>query len=465
MAEVIIKQDINFLEYPNWVLDSKTKLQKLVIEKPNGKYEVLSPCGLPTHFDKLILYCILLKLWRNTQFESLEITTTRYEIAKNVFEFKATTPYQFDRILKSLKKWKTVSINFEGIFYEGNNHTIRYFSIIDDVILDTKTKQIYIRFNQQYIKQLKETKFYKLINFEELKRLSKTTSVRLYEILVKNFKERPTWHISIHNLAEKLTIDKRSNAKDYYPSDVLINLKPAITEINKKTELKIDFSYNKESNLCIFRNATKTDTIAVPETDNKDARIAIQPTLNPLLEILIAYSIPVKRAQALIDQYPAEKIKHKIELLKQTDKAIKNVGAWLTKALEEDWGNQEYNKQLEEQARIQKAKEEALRKQQEQEELNKKIELMQKEYAEYKRTKAYEIFNASPTPVQAYINEQFRLWFKRYGNANTEEVDKASFLASKLLSKAEQDFEQWASSKGHNIKRIGKVYKCEQIRP
>lgn len=39
---------------------------------PPWKYEILSPHGLPTHFDKLILYYILLKLWKKTQFESLE---------------------------------------------------------------------------------------------------------------------------------------------------------------------------------------------------------------------------------------------------------------------------------------------------------------------------------------------------------------------------------------------------------
>ena len=45
---------------------------------------------------------------------------------------------------------------------------------------------------------------------------------------------------------------KRENAKGYYASDMLKKLKPAINEINEKTELYIIFQYNdKNQNMCI----------------------------------------------------------------------------------------------------------------------------------------------------------------------------------------------------------------------
>jgi len=253
----VIKDDINFLEYPNWVIDQKTKLQKLSIEKANGKYEITSPHGLPTHFDKIVLYCLLHHLFAVSD-NCLELTTTRYALAKSIFGRKITDTKQFARIMKALKKWKSLSINFEGIFYADNVYTERYFSIIDDVILNRETKQLYIRFNQQYVLQLQETKFYKLIDFEQYRKLSRSVSARLYEILIKNFKDRDIWTISIKNLAEKLTLEKRSNAKNYYPSDVLAQINPGINEINKKTDLALHFVYDKNQEVCTFKKTTDT---------------------------------------------------------------------------------------------------------------------------------------------------------------------------------------------------------------
>lgn len=57
----LFKEDINFLEYPNWVIDKKSKITIWSVQKENGRYEVSSPHGIPTHFDKLVLYFLLHK--------------------------------------------------------------------------------------------------------------------------------------------------------------------------------------------------------------------------------------------------------------------------------------------------------------------------------------------------------------------------------------------------------------------
>lgn len=252
--EKLIKEDINFLEYPNWVLDRKSKATRWLVEKGHGKYEIACAWGLPTYFDKLVLYYLLYKLYKESEFKILELVTTRYEIAKQIFpENKNLGKQQFDRIMSSLKKWKAVSIHFEGVFYEGDGHTIRGFSVLDEYVLRKETKVLKLRFNEAYIKQLQETKFYKLIDFEQYRKLSRSISARLYEILIKNFKDRDIWIISIKNLAEKLTLEKRSNAKNYYPSDVIAQLNPGINEINKKTNLTLLFTYDKNQEVCTFK--------------------------------------------------------------------------------------------------------------------------------------------------------------------------------------------------------------------
>lgn len=269
----IVKDDINFLEYPNWVIDRKNKATTFAIEKPNGKYEVISPLGLPKHFDKIILYYLLYKLHREKNLDSYVLKTSRYEIAKNVFSgVKDFGKNKFSRIMVALKKWNALSIHFDGLFYTGEERSVRYFHIVDEVKLIPKTGELTIKFNESYITQLKETTFYKLIDFEQYKKLHKTSSARLYEILVKNFKERNEWAINIQGLAEKLTFEKRQGALNYYPSDVLRYLKPSITEINKKTDLSINFQYNTVTGVCIFKKMEKSKSVYVAATKDVEKK-------------------------------------------------------------------------------------------------------------------------------------------------------------------------------------------------
>jgi hypothetical protein len=428
----IIKEDINFLEYPTWSVNDKGKLSILKAKKDNGYYEVTSVKGIPTHLDKVVLYYLLHKLYQESKLNNLEIITTRYEITKNIMA-PATKPGKnyFTRVMSSIEKWKAIDIKFEGIFFEGDKYTIRGFSIIDEYELQPDTKLLRIRFNSAYIRQLRETKFYKYIDFNEYKKLTRSVSARLYEILVKTFKERLTWHIDIKNLAEKLTLEKRPKAKDYYASDVLIKLKPAINEINKNTHLKIELDYHAEDERCSFKKISEASKALV---------IAETTTYSSLLQSLMTYGISQKKAQEIIDRYPEDKINHKLELLKQSTQAIKNVAAWLLKALEEDWSTIEYDKQVE----AQKIKQEVEKKNALKEAQEKYLALLKQEHAAYKKAKAYEVFNQSHKSVQEYINQEFELWLRTYGTGPlSKEECKASFIVDKLLNKQEYNFEIW----------------------
>ncbi|MFC1842894.1 hypothetical protein ACFLYU_04515 [Candidatus Dependentiae bacterium] len=260
-----LKEDINFLEYPNWVVNSRSKTSKWVIEKENGKYEVIAPLGLPSHFDKIVLYYLLHRTYGDGIFKKYSLVTNRHQIAKNVFfGVKNIGKHKYDRIMSSLKTWTSTTIFFDGLFFEKDEYTSRYFHVIDEVVLKKESGELIIRFNEGYIKQLCETKFYKYIDFEQYKKFSRASSARLYEILVKSFKTYKGWTINIKKLAEKLTFEKRDKAKDFYPSDVLRQLRPSIKEINKKTDLYISFKYNKNTNICIFTKLKKTKETFIP---------------------------------------------------------------------------------------------------------------------------------------------------------------------------------------------------------
>lgn len=246
---VIIKDDINFLAYPNWVVSKRDFPNHFAIEQDNGSYEIKSAEGLPVKFDKIVLYYLLHKLSKEVNLNSDEITTTRYDIAKNVFsQSKNFSQAKYDRIMLALQRWKGIIIKFDGLFYEDENHSVKYFAVIDIVSLDKKTNKLFIKFNPVYIRQLKESKTYKYIDFTEYKKLSRPVSARLYEILIKKFLYEDIWCIDIYQLGEELTLGKRS-----YPSQVLVALEPAIEEVNLHSSMKCEFSYNKSDDICIFK--------------------------------------------------------------------------------------------------------------------------------------------------------------------------------------------------------------------
>lgn len=307
----MIKEDINFLEYPNWVINKRSKAQRWTIKKENGTYEVVSVKGLPSHFDKTVLYFLLYKLYRQTELNTFFLTTTRYEIAKNVFsECRTIGKNKYDRIMDSLEKWNQIAINFKGLFYGDDGITKRFFHLVDEVVLRDESGELMVRFNEGYIKQLKETKFYKLIDFEKYKTLKRASSARLYEILAKTFKGRGEWAIDIKKLAEKLTFEKRENAADYYPSDVLRHLKPSIVEINKKTDLEIGFTYNKETDTCIFKKLKKQKNTYIAATkdngENKKIKQNTQKEIYACMEYFKALEVAEQqriRNKAIHDPY------------------------------------------------------------------------------------------------------------------------------------------------------------------
>ena len=267
----MIKTDINFLEWPNWVVNKKSIQKRLIIEKEHGRYEVFSSLGIPKRFDKIVVYFLLYKLFKDTGFDKYSLSSTRYEIAKNIFGGKHFSTTTYDRIMDALLRWKAITIKFKGVFYEGDRYTIRAFSIIDEFVLDPESGELIVRFSEAYIKQLKESQSYKYVDFNQFKKLHRDLSARLYEILIKTFKDRNSWAISIDGLAEKLTLEKHVDVECYYPSEVLRMVKPALNEINKKTDLHIHLEYNKNNNVCIFCKKTKPKEIipAVLVTDKK----------------------------------------------------------------------------------------------------------------------------------------------------------------------------------------------------
>jgi len=298
-----LKDDINFLEYPNWAVNPRGDTNKLVIEKENGRYEIIAPLGLPSHFDKTVLYYLLHRAYKESGFTKYSIVVNRHQIAKNVFfGVKSIGKNKYDRIMSSLKRWTVTAIDFEGLFFEKDEYTSRYFHVIDEVVLKKESGELLVRLNEGYVKQLCETKFCKWIDFEQYKKLSRASSARLYEILVKSFKTSIYWKIHIKKLAEKLTFGMREHAKTYYPSDVLRHLKPAVNEINRNTELHISLRYNKDTGICIFEKLEKPKEQFIPAVKAKVVKKKEDLNKKHIAQCLEYFiALPIEEQKAIVE--------------------------------------------------------------------------------------------------------------------------------------------------------------------
>jgi hypothetical protein len=333
--ELTLKDDINFLEYPNWIISEKESSKTYIIEKGNGKYVISTTEDidrLPDRTDKIVLY-YLMNLLKKNDFKDKFVEVSRYQIAKN-----ALGSFKYDRVMLALKRWYKVSIDFHGIFYEGDKYTTRGFHIIDGYKLDDNGT-LYISFNEQYIEQLRNTNYFKLINYDEYKRLKKPISARLYEILIKTFKDREIWQIRIAKLAEKLTLGKREGKNSYYPSDVLIKIQPAVNEINNKTELKLKLDYNKETYNCTF---TKLKQVHVnkSEAEQQETQIPEEETFKALTSLLPAeHQGKNTIVESITDFYKKQGFDYTARNIKYTNRHCKgNYRAYLDKALKQNWG-------------------------------------------------------------------------------------------------------------------------------
>jgi len=231
----LIKQDINFLEYPIWHVDFKSNEEGKIFRDIEG-YTYRAGYKVPTYIDVIFLYYFMLVLqnkdWKN------EIKISKYNVLKNCGLSRSV--YYMKRLEDSLERWINVTLKFQGIFYDNKEYKSLNFNIINDWYIDEKDKKIFIEFNKFWIKKVKESQYFKMLNFNELLKLRNPIATRLYEILIKTFQNRDTWEIDAHKLAKKITLNKK------YYSHIKQRIKTALNKINKKTELKVDFKVKNE---------------------------------------------------------------------------------------------------------------------------------------------------------------------------------------------------------------------------
>ena len=248
-----IKLDMNFLEYPLWILDPKASNRILQIVKGEGRYILFQSKNterLPNRTDALVLYYLLGQL-NKTGFSNNKVSISRGKLSSEALGTRSKKNYE--RLKICLNRWEGVYVQFEKTFYDNKTKSLenRGFSITKNWKYNAITKKLHIRFADDFVKVLKNSTFYSLFDFKEYRRLSLPVSSRLFEILLKNFVNRPRWDIGIKKLGAKLTLTRK------YQSQILGAVKKALKEVYQKTHLKIDLDYSNAKNICVFKKSFK----------------------------------------------------------------------------------------------------------------------------------------------------------------------------------------------------------------
>jgi len=189
-------------------------------------------CGYkpPTKLDAVFLLYLLYRSQKSGWQEEIELS--RYEILK-ACGFKSLRPADYKRLEDSLERWKMVGVRYNGTFYDGRKYITLSFGIIDSWKIDESNKKLYIRFNKEWLIRIKNSTYFKYLDFNKVRSLRSPLAMRLYEILMKSFQNRDEWRIDAIKLAEKIPM------KEKYPADIIPKIRSAVNRINEYTNLKI----------------------------------------------------------------------------------------------------------------------------------------------------------------------------------------------------------------------------------
>jgi len=234
MGNEMVKQDINFLEYPLWHLDQKSKEGKIF--KDIEGYIYRAGYKVPVYLDVIFLYYLMYLSQREGWKKEIEVTKT--DVLRNCGV--TVCAFYTKRLEDSLKRWANVTIEFAGTFYDNKKYLSLVFHIIETWKIEEKTKKVKIRFNDEWLIKVRESNYFKMLNLQEFIKLRNPIASRLYEILAKTFQNRNVWEIDAHKLAIKLTLHKK------YYSHIKQKIKAAVNIINKKSELNIIFKTRNE---------------------------------------------------------------------------------------------------------------------------------------------------------------------------------------------------------------------------
>jgi hypothetical protein len=326
----LIKQDINFLEYPLWFQDERPP-EGFVWKDLDG-FTYRAAYKPPTRLDGLCLMYWMLSSQNEGWAEHICLTQRKNMSACGLQAGKSKA----ERLKDCCERWINVTVKFKGTFYDGKRYEVLQFNIINHWWIDKETRHLHIEFNKFWLEKIRHSSFFKLINFDEIRNLRSPRAARLYELLVKNFQARDTWTIDAHKLARKFPMAYK------YVSQVIRDVERALADMDKHTSLKVDMSVEKYAKGKARLHFRKLDGNAkdISSNNNLPCKSDLASEVRELTSLL---NEKRKKQKAVIDLLTKALEEHgfsyvRRNLLYANEKAKRNYRVFLDKALKEDWG-------------------------------------------------------------------------------------------------------------------------------
>lgn len=336
-TEALVKQDINFLEYPLWFQDghaTEVGENGYLWEDREG-FIYRAGYKPPIKTDAIFLMYLMLRC--QSEGWASSITLTRFEILKACG--MGTSKQNYDRLADSLARWKMVGIEFEGTYYTGSDYITVNFGIVDAWELNHTTKELTVHFSPFWIKHVRSSTYFKLLDFEQIKAFTSPLASRLYELLIKTFQGRSVWKIDAKKLAVKMTMPETS------AGHIVRRIKSAVKQINARAELQLKLEVDKPRRgkaILTFRRVSEASS-----TDTQSGKSGSEPLptqqrdpLEELLDMAPAKPRKQKGVRALLaralKKYEFEYIQRNVMYTNKNYK--RSYRGYLDKSLKHDWG-------------------------------------------------------------------------------------------------------------------------------
>ena len=340
--KVIVRQDVNFIEYPIWAVDRQSRQFVYKIKDNKGEYIFKAqPDNIPNDTDVLILYYFLYTLQEKGEAALNKLST--YRVLKDLG--LSTCKRNYERFDKAVEKWHEASVKFTGNFYYketikdkyGNEEIItgrtkKYFHFLSIKINEEykndkfNNSKYNIKIDDDFLSSIKNSGFIKYIDLKRYIALKTPIARRLDEWLPKQFikKDRNIYkinHISLF-LKLRITIPK-------YFSDIERKLKTIEKGLEKINKLDDEYNYSIE-----YEKKENTRNIFYIKIDKNNKETTVKPD-----KLFLITFKQDKKQKLLSNEKISKQVLFKNEFFKKLQEYFKQSdeqAEWILKNIKED---------------------------------------------------------------------------------------------------------------------------------
>ena len=355
------RDEMNLAEFPLVLLSDRVPVElkgkkTIRYEYPHGALTVTGSdaFGLPTAGDADVLVGLIQLTRKKNNFTDPKVHFTRYELLK-VLRWPDEGKY-YRRLEESLNRWSGVTLFYDNTWWDNRakKHLTAKLHVIESIVIDESPRASgkqqtlpfsYFVWNKTFIESCQADNL-KRLDLDTYFGLRSAISKRIYRFLDKRFyNHHNEWEFDLKQFAFEYIGLSRSYSKN--AGKIKEKLQTAITELEEmgfiEPALK-EQRYTKQGRdwrIKISRwRGPQTASEATMAREKMSAE-NLPSSDHPLGRLLTERGVTVRTTTELIRDFPADRIEAKIDLLDWLEQHksghVKEPGAWLVRAIRDDY--------------------------------------------------------------------------------------------------------------------------------